>query len=88
MPDYSFINGFDRSRLYEHFFYADDPSLVVINPPVDTAGYGAAFPYFDIISRWVIKVFTGEISLPSLEVMSTSGRDRTLLMKFEQADRL
>ena len=71
MPDYSFINGFDRSRLYEHFFYADDPSLVVINPPVDTAGYGAAFPYFDIISRWVIKVFTGEISLPSLEVMST-----------------
>lgn len=27
MPDYSFINGFDRSRLYEHFFYADDPTF-------------------------------------------------------------
>ncbi|MNX90592.1 hypothetical protein D3C86_1226490 [compost metagenome] len=69
MPDYSLITGFDRSRLYEHFFWADDPSLSVINPPVDTAGFGAAFPYFDVISQWVLGVFSGKISLPPVDIM-------------------
>jgi len=64
MPDYSFVKGLRRERLYEHFFWADDPTLSVINPPVDTAGFGAAFPYFDIISQWILKVFTGQTSLP------------------------
>lgn len=64
MPDYSFIPGFDRKQLYEHFFWTEDPSLAIINPPVDTAGFGAAFPYFDIISQWVINVFSGKSALP------------------------
>ncbi len=70
MPDYSFMPKLERSRLYEHFFWADDPSLCVINPPVDTAGFGAAFPYFDVISQWVFGVFAGKIQLPSAEVMT------------------
>lgn len=69
MPDYSFIPGFDRKQLYEHFFWTEDPTLAVINPPVDTAGFGAAFPYFDIISQWVINVFTGNSALPEKIVM-------------------
>ncbi|EFO1387825.1 NAD(P)-binding domain-containing protein [Escherichia coli] len=69
MPDYSFIQGFDRTQLYEHFFWTEDPSLAVINPPVDTAGFGAAFPYFDIISQWVMNVFSGKTSLPEKEAM-------------------
>ncbi|KAB7703048.1 SidA/IucD/PvdA family monooxygenase [Plesiomonas shigelloides] len=69
MPDYSFIPGFDRTQLYEHFFWVDDPSLAVINPPVDTAGFGAAFPYFDVISQWVINVFSGKSSLPGKDAM-------------------
>lgn len=69
MPDYSFIPGFDRKQLYEHFFWTEDPTLAVINPPVDTAGFGAAFPYFDIISQWVINVFSGKSSLPEKKVM-------------------
>ncbi|EPT6423913.1 monooxygenase, partial [Shigella flexneri] len=47
----------------------EDPSLAVINPPVDTAGFGAAFPYFDIISQWVMNVFSGKTSLPEKEAM-------------------
>ena len=69
MPDYSFIPGFDRTQLYEHFFWTEDPSLAIINPPVDTAGFGAAFPYFDVISQWVINVFSGKTSLPEKEAM-------------------
>lgn len=69
IPDYSFISGFDRTQLYEHFFWTDDPSLAIINPPVDTAGFGAAFPYFDVISQWVINVFSGKSSLPEKDVM-------------------
>ncbi|WP_114193257.1 FAD-dependent oxidoreductase [Edaphovirga cremea] len=70
MPDYSFVQRLDRRRLYEHFFWADDPSLSVINPPVDTAGFGAAFPYFDIISQWVLRVFAGREELPPREEMN------------------
>ncbi|EOQ0202663.1 monooxygenase, partial [Escherichia coli] len=57
------------TQLYEHFFWTEDPSLAVINPPVDTAGFGAAFPYFDIISQWVMNVFSGKTSLPEKEAM-------------------
>ena len=69
MPDYSFIPGFDRAQLYEHFFWTEDPSLAVINPPVDTAGFGAAFPYFDVISQWIINVLSGKSSLPEKDAM-------------------
>lgn len=69
MPDYSFIEGLDRTQLYEHFFWTQDPSLTIINPPVDTAGFGAAFPYFDIISQWVIGFYEGKIALPAKEAM-------------------
>ncbi len=69
MPDYSFIQGFDRTQLYEHFFWTEAPSLAVINPPVDTDGFRAAFPYFDIISQWVMNVFSGNTSLQEKEAM-------------------
>ncbi|WP_168385853.1 flavin-containing monooxygenase [Erwinia amylovora] len=69
MTDYSFVSGFDRKQLYEHFFWTEEPTLAVINPPVDTAGFGAAFPYFDIISQWVINVFSGNSALPEKAVM-------------------
>ncbi|MGC8341025.1 FAD-dependent oxidoreductase [Pantoea ananatis] len=69
MPDYSFIEGFDRTQLYEHFFWTQDPSLTIINPPVDTAGFGAAFPYFDIISQWVLGFYEGKIALPAKAAM-------------------
>lgn len=69
MPDYSFVPKFNRTRLYEHFFWVDDPTLCVINPPVDTAGFGAAFPYFDVISKWVMGIFAGRIQLPPAEIM-------------------
>lgn len=44
-------------------------ALAIINPPVDTAGFGAAFPYFDIISQWAINVFSGKSVLPAKEAM-------------------
>lgn len=69
MPSYSFIDGFSHDRLYEHFFWCDDPTLTVINPPVDTAGFGAAFPYFDVISQWVLSVYSNKVALPSAESM-------------------
>lgn len=65
MPNYAFIDGFSHDRLYEHFFWCDDPTLTIINPPVDTAGFGAAFPYFDVISQWVLNVFSNKVALPS-----------------------
>ena len=70
MPDYSFIKGFSHNRLYEHFFWCDDPTLAIVNPPVDTAGFGAAFPYFDVISQWVLNVYSNKVDLPSKEVMA------------------
>ncbi|QHB34355.1 NAD(P)-binding protein [Yersinia canariae] len=69
-PDYRFITGFDRRRLYEHFFWADNPTLCIISPPIGYVPFGAAFPYFEIISQWILRVIIGKVQLPSLEVMS------------------
>ncbi len=44
MPDYSFIQGFDRTQLYEHFFWTEDPSLAVINPRWIPPVSGLRFP--------------------------------------------
>ncbi|NJM50807.1 MAG: NAD(P)-binding domain-containing protein [Sphingomonadales bacterium] len=63
-PDYSFIEGFDRKHLYEHFIYWPDPSLAIINTPVDTEAFGTACPYFEAIAGWALRVFDGSFVLP------------------------
>jgi len=65
MADYGFVEGFRHERLYEHFVYADDPTLAVINTPVDTDAYGTACPYFEAIAGWVLAIFDGRVTLPS-----------------------
>lgn len=64
MPDYSFIDGLRREDLYEHHFYRHDPSLAVINTPVDTEAFGTACPYFETIAGWVLAVLSGKVELP------------------------
>lgn len=64
MPDYSFIEGFRREDLYEHHFYRHDPTLSVINTPVDTEAFGTACPYFEAIAGWVLAVLDGRAALP------------------------
>lgn len=68
MPDYSFLNGvpggFRREDLYEHHFHRADPTLAVINTPVDTEAFGTACPYFETIAAWVLAVLDGERELP------------------------
>lgn len=68
-PNYSFIQDFERSDLYRHFIYRKDPSLAVINTPVDTYAFGTACPYFESIANWVLCVFEEHVRLPSDEVM-------------------
>lgn len=69
MPRYDYIQGFEHKDLYEHFFYSKDPSLAIISPPVDTIGFGAAFPYFEIIAKWFYNVHDGIVSLPDIPEM-------------------
>ncbi len=69
MPDYSFIEGFSRQDLYEHFIYRKDPTLAVINTPVDTEAFGTACPYFEAIAAWALQVFSGNIALPDKDEM-------------------
>lgn len=64
MPDYSFIEGFHREDLYEHHFWRHDPTLAVINTPVDTEAFGTACPYFEAIAGWVLAVLGGRAALP------------------------
>ncbi|MFC9928724.1 flavin-containing monooxygenase [Streptomyces sp. NPDC127190] len=66
-PDYGFIPGLRREELYEHFFHLPDPTLAVINTPVDTEAFGTACPYFEAIAGWALRVFTGEAVLPPVE---------------------
>ena len=68
-PDYSFINAFQHCELYEHFFYYKDPTLTVLSPPVDTVGFGASFPYFEMVAKWIMATFKGKVSLPTTEEM-------------------
>jgi dimethylaniline monooxygenase (N-oxide forming) len=65
MPDYGFIEKFDRRDLYQHFIYRHDPTLLVVNTPVDTEAFGTACPYFEAIAGWLIKSLSGAIELPS-----------------------
>lgn len=64
MPDYGFIDGLRREDLYEHHFHRDDPTLAIINTPVDGEGFGTACPYFEAIAGWVLAVLSGKAELP------------------------
>ncbi|MFI9364480.1 NAD(P)-binding domain-containing protein [Kitasatospora sp. NPDC053057] len=64
MPDYGFIEGLRREDLYEHHFWRHDPTLAVVNTPVDTEAFGTACPYFEAVAGWVIAVLTGKAALP------------------------
>jgi dimethylaniline monooxygenase (N-oxide forming) len=64
MPDYGFIKGFRHEDLFEHFFYAKDPTLAIVNTPVDAYAFGTACPYFEAIAGWVLTVFEGGRKLP------------------------
>ncbi|MER7836885.1 FAD-dependent oxidoreductase [Streptomyces sp. NPDC096040] len=66
MPNYDFVPELRREELYEHFFHLPDPTLAVINTPVDTEAFGTACPYFEAIAGWALRVFTGEAVLPPL----------------------
>jgi dimethylaniline monooxygenase (N-oxide forming) len=70
MPDYSFIEGLRREELYEHHFYVRDPTLAVINTPVDTDAFGTACPYFEMVSAWVLAVLSAKVELPSTAAMT------------------
>jgi dimethylaniline monooxygenase (N-oxide forming) len=70
MPDYEFIEGLRREDLYEHHFYAHDPTLAVINTPVDTDAFGTACPYFEMVAAWVLAVLSGKVELPSPQRMA------------------
>ncbi|WP_031069731.1 NAD(P)-binding domain-containing protein [Streptomyces sp. NRRL WC-3742] len=64
MPDYGFLEGLRREDLYEHHFWRHDPSLAVVNTPVDTEAFGTACPYFEAVAGWVVAVATGKATLP------------------------
>jgi hypothetical protein len=70
MPDYGFIADFRREDLYEHHFYRHDPTLAVINTPVDTEAFGTACPYFEAIAGWALAVLSGKVSLPDPATMA------------------
>lgn len=64
MPDYGFIEDLRRQDLYEHHFWRHDPTLAVVNTPVDTEAFGTACPYFEAVAGWVVAVLTGKATLP------------------------
>jgi dimethylaniline monooxygenase (N-oxide forming) len=70
IPDYGFIDGFRHKDLYEHFIYRRDPSLAIVNTPVDAEGFGTACPYFEAIAGWVLRTFSGEVALPGADEMT------------------
>ncbi|WP_055725347.1 SidA/IucD/PvdA family monooxygenase, partial [Streptomyces niveiscabiei] len=66
-PDYGFLPGLRREDLYEHHFWRHDPTLAVVNTPVDTEAFGTACPYFEAIGGWVLSVLGGKTTLPGPE---------------------
>ncbi|MET8543718.1 NAD(P)-binding domain-containing protein [Kitasatospora sp. NPDC004799] len=64
MPDYGFVEELRREDLYEHHFWRHDPTLAVINTPVDTEAFGTACPYFEAVAGWAVAVLTGKAALP------------------------
>jgi len=67
--DYSFIDNFDRTNLFEHFFYHPDTTLAILNTPGDADAVGTACPYFELIAGWILRVFEGVVRLPSPDLM-------------------
>ncbi|MFG2825443.1 FAD-dependent oxidoreductase [Kitasatospora sp. NPDC048365] len=70
MPDYGFLEPLPgeplrREDLYEHHFWRHDPTLAVVNTPVDTEAFGTACPYFEAVAGWVLAVHTGKAALPA-----------------------
>ncbi|MEU6401525.1 FAD-dependent oxidoreductase [Streptomyces sp. NPDC046985] len=63
-PDYGFLADLRREDLYEHHFWRHDPTLAVVNTPVDTEAFGTACPYFEAIGGWVLSVLGGKTALP------------------------
>ncbi|MFD0661174.1 hypothetical protein [Thermocatellispora tengchongensis] len=70
MPDYGFVAGLRHEELYEHFFWYRDPTMVVVNTPVDTDAFGTACPYFEAIAGWALAVLSGKAELPGREEMA------------------
>jgi dimethylaniline monooxygenase (N-oxide forming) len=70
IPDYGFIRGFRHRDLYEHFIWRRDPSLAIVNTPVDAEGFGTACPYFEAMAGWILRTFTGEVDLPGADEMA------------------
>jgi hypothetical protein len=64
MPNYRYIDGLRACDLYEHHFWQHDPTLTIINTPLDGEGFGTACPYFEAIAGWVLAVLSGKTSLP------------------------
>ena len=69
MPDYAFLPFLDRRDLYEHHFWRYEPTLAVVNTPVDTEAFGTACPYFETIAGWVVAVLSGKAALPDAATM-------------------
>jgi dimethylaniline monooxygenase (N-oxide forming) len=67
MPDYGYIEGLRACDLYEHHFWRHDPTLAIINTPVDGEGFGTACPYFEAIAGWVLAVLAGKAALPGAQ---------------------
>jgi dimethylaniline monooxygenase (N-oxide forming) len=68
-PDYSFIKGFSGGKVYRDFFYAEEPTLAILNTPTYADGFGTACPFFEAIAYWILEVFDGRYRLPLKEEM-------------------
>jgi dimethylaniline monooxygenase (N-oxide forming) len=68
-PDYSFIQGFSADKVYRDFFYAEEPTLAILNTPTYADGFGTACPFFEAIAYWILEVFDGGYQLPDQEAM-------------------
>jgi flavin-binding monooxygenase-like protein len=68
-PDYSFIKGFSPDKVYRDFFYAEEPTLAILNTPTYADGFGTACPFFEAIAYWILEVFDGGYRLPVQEDM-------------------
>jgi hypothetical protein len=59
--------GLRACDLYEHHFWRHDPTLTIINTPVDGKGFGTACPYFEAIAGWALAVLSGKTALPDAQ---------------------
>lgn len=75
-PDYSFIRGFSADKVYRDFFYAEEPTLAILNTPTYADGFGTACPFFEAIAYWILEVFDGGYELPAPDEMFAWCRDQ------------